>query len=943
MGCRNRTRPPSRIWVRSVALSIGTLAVAAAAGDEVTPATHAAPEDPAGRLYSEALALYRAGDAGAALAPIDRALAIAPARPGLHLLRGWVLVRLARPDDASAAFRRALVLAPEDPEALTGLGVAALRGGEPGAALAHFEDALERDPRNADAARGRVRALLQIGRAADAAAGLAILRAASPGDEELLRLAAQAAAALPMPTTESRPRPPVDRGTPIHVIARARGDYLEVPTSRGFAPLFVKGLNLGVALPGRFPSEFPEDKSVYAEWLEAIGAMHANTVRLYTLLPPAFYEALLDHNGRHEATPLWLIQGAWVELPPGDDFEEPRFKAEFRAEIERVIDALHGNLDLPPRPGHAAGRYRADISAHVLALILGREWEPYAVAHHEETHPGEARYDGRFARLDSGTAMEAWLAWTCDAAVAHDSGYYGEQRPVAFSNWPTLDPLGHPTETSRAEEEVLRRTRGEAMPPPGFLSPVYNDDSNAVDAERVVAGPENVAGLFASYHVYPYYPDFMNLDPAYAEARDAEGPNRYLGYLQALKAHHRRQPLLVAELGLPTSRGAVHVHPQGWNHGGHTGAEQGLLVARMMRSVAEANGAGGIVFSWIDEWFKRNWLHDEYELPPERNALWRNVLDPEQNYGILGAYAGPERGGHRLDGNAEEWGALPTAAMTSPESPPVAAADCTAAGGLRLARSAIDADAAYLHLLLEVDGGDCNRDGAPDWGAWSLLAGIDTYDASLGERRLQPGDPRLLPTGVEFRLRLAGASDSDVRVVKPYDIGSHYPKGPFVARPAESGSFVPMIREVNRERIGRDGTLYPAIHLDQSQLRFLDAAPASGDLADVAAAARGTTAVLEVRLAWGLLQFTDPSSRTLLWQAESHYPPFDTATSERVIVHLSLRDAAGHEIGSRSLPPYTWPTWEEPAWHLARKSSYAILTDAFASLPGTLLSHGEPQ
>jgi Flp pilus assembly protein TadD len=939
MGSTSWNRSHSRVWVRSLALAVGALAAAPvpsaglAAGNQAAPSTQPGSEDPAARLYSEALGLYRRGDAASALGSIDRALVIAPERAGLHLLRGWVLMRLARPDDAAEAFGRALHLSPGDPEALTGLGIVGLRRGDPAAALAHFTDALERDPRSSDAARGKVRALIQLGRAADAAAELGILQAASPHDDELLQLAAQAAAVLPAPASESRPRPRVDGGTPIHVVARARGDYLEIPAASGFAPMFVKGMNLGVALPGRFPSEFPEAKSVYAEWLEAIGAMNANTVRIYTLLPPAFYDALVDHNRRHEATPLWLIQGAWAELPPGDDFDEPRFKDEFRAEIERVIDAIHGNLDLPPRPGHAAGRYRADVSDHVLALILGREWEPYSVAHHEEMHPGEARYEGRFARLDSGTAMEAWLAWTCDVAVAHDSRSYAQQRPVAFSSWPTLDPLAHPTETSGAEEDALRRARGEATPAPEYPSPVYNEDSSTVDAERVIAGPENVAGLFASYHIYPYYPDFMNLDPAYAEARDADGPNRYLGYLRALKAHHSSQPLLVAELGLPTSRGAVHVHPQGWNHGGHTGAEQGLLVARMMRSVADARGAGGIVFAWIDEWFKRNWLHDEYELPPERNALWRNALDPEQNYGIVGAYAGPERGGHRLDGSAEEWGAIATAALHPLAPPPAAADDCTAAGTPRLVRAGIDADAAYLHLLLEVAGGDCDRDGTPDWGAWSLLAGIDTYDEAAGERRLLPGDPHPLPTGVEFRLRLAGSEWSDLQVVPPYDIGSHYPRGPFVSQPAGSGRFVRMIREVNRERIGRDGTVYPAIHLDQSPLRFLDAAPASGDLADVATAARDTTVVLEVRIAWGLLQFTDPSSRTLLWQTQSHWPPFDTATSARVIVHLSLRDAEGHEIDLHSLPPYTWPTWEEPVWHLARKSSYSILKEAFAALP----------
>src|SRR5262245_43410964 len=111
----------------------------------------------------------------------------------------------------------------------------------------------------------------------------------------------------------------------------------------------------------------------------------------------------------------------------------------------------------------------------------------------------------------------------------------------------------------------------------------------------------------------------------------------------------------------------------------------------------------------------------------------------------------------------------------------------------RLIRTGIDADAAYLHLLLEVGGGDCDGDGAPDWGDWSLLAGIDTRDESTGERRLLPGDARLLPTGVEFRMRLAGPEGSDLQVVPPYDIGSHYPSGPFISLPAESGTFVRML------------------------------------------------------------------------------------------------------------------------------------------------------
>jgi Flp pilus assembly protein TadD len=147
MGSTTWNRPDSRTWVRSLALAISALAAAPIpaaelpAGDQTPPATQPGSEDPAARLYSEALALYRRGEAAGALGPIERALVIAPDRPGLHLLRGWVLIRLARPEDAAEAFQRALHLSPGDPEALTGLGIAALHRGDPAVALAHFADA----------------------------------------------------------------------------------------------------------------------------------------------------------------------------------------------------------------------------------------------------------------------------------------------------------------------------------------------------------------------------------------------------------------------------------------------------------------------------------------------------------------------------------------------------------------------------------------------------------------------------------------------------------------------------------------------------------------------------------------------------------------------------------------------------------------------------------
>jgi hypothetical protein len=92
------------------------------------------------------------------------------------------------------------------------------------------------------------------------------------------------------------------------VPVRAGSDYLEIRGEHGWERLFVKGVNLGLALPGRWPTEFPQDPALYASWFETIADLGANTVRAYTLLPPVFYRALAVHNASGKPR-LWLVQG----------------------------------------------------------------------------------------------------------------------------------------------------------------------------------------------------------------------------------------------------------------------------------------------------------------------------------------------------------------------------------------------------------------------------------------------------------------------------------------------------------------------------------------------------------------------------------------------------------------------------------------------------------
>ena len=53
----------------------------------------------------------------------------------------------------------------------------------------------------------------------------------------------------------------------------------------------------------------------------------------------------------------------------------------------------------------------------------------------------------------------------CDTLVAYETAAYRHQRPIAYTNWPTLDPLTHVTEATVAEESGLRAQAGERRDP----------------------------------------------------------------------------------------------------------------------------------------------------------------------------------------------------------------------------------------------------------------------------------------------------------------------------------------------------------------------------------------------------------------------------------------------------------------------------------------------
>ena len=209
----------------------------------------------------------------------------------------------------------------------------------------------------------------------------------------------------------------------------------------------------------------------------------------------------------------------WTELPPGHDFDDAAWKGEFRQEMRRVVDLLHGNATIPARPGHAGGRYDADVSRWTLGYIIGREWEPYAVKDYDGPVPGARRALPRPVPRDQPawrSHIDAWMAEQCDYLL----GYEVEQ--LQHHPADRLHQLAHarsaaPSHRSPPAEEESAWRRKVGRPTP--RDPIeYENDAIGLDAMLVPATPQNPAGWFASYHAYPYYPDFLLYDPGYDQA-----------------------------------------------------------------------------------------------------------------------------------------------------------------------------------------------------------------------------------------------------------------------------------------------------------------------------------------------------------------------------------------------------------------------------------------
>ncbi|MDF2724701.1 MAG: hypothetical protein K0Q59_4376 [Paenibacillus sp.] len=694
----------------------------------------------------------------------------------------------------------------------------------------------------------------------------------------------------------------LDDGT--NVKFRTQGDKIELYDGQGWQSFFAKGVNIGATVPGHDPGELSIDKQTFLRWFAQIQELGANVIRIYTIHEPVFYEALVEFNEAHPDSPLYFIQGVWSpesQMIKTHDALSPLVTKAFKKEIIYAVGAVYGDANIPKEAGKAHGRYKTNAGPYLLGWSIGTEWDPALVEATDRAHQGMEPFQGNHFKATVGaTPFENMLAEMLDTLAAFETRQ-GWQHPYAFTNWVSTDPLEHPGEIDRAEDWVS-------------VDPMHVEPVNWQ------------AGYFASFHAYPYYPEFFRSDETIRNVINDKGEiDTYKAYLRLLKEHHKDVPILVTEFGVPASLGIGHITGLGRNQGGHTEEEQGVIDADLLHEIAQENYAGAILFMWQDEWFKRTWNTQDFEQPVDRRKYWLNVLTNEKLFGLVGMYSSKD-GPLLIDGKLDDWEKIKDKKKYDSGVPGWNAMWVTH-------------DEAYVYIAAELD-----SEFDPE--KQMMYIGADTMEG--GNRHAMELGDRTLGEGLETLVAIGKTLDSEVRIASNYDFTTRLWGTVNGMAPVEeeemkddSGVFKPWRLIVDMEFSPPAAKYYrPYKDVPAGQLRRGTTDPSSPDYNSLTMwQAQGN--VVEMRIPWMLLGFADPSSL----RAVNYLEKDGKLQNQKVdgirlvpwIVDRATNQVIGLGDGSdpvelSKMPKYKWKPWNSVQYQERLKKSYSIMQKAFHNI-----------
>lgn len=711
---------------------------------------------------------------------------------------------------------------------------------------------------------------------------------------------------------------PIPLGNTVRVWATTDEQQIYVNEGEGFEPFVIKGVDLGVGIPGYWATDYAIDKQTYLRWFRQIKEMGANTIRIYTILHDDFYEAFYEYNKNND-DPLYLLHGLWVNdyvLNSHIDAFDDAFLGALLSDSRDMIDVLHGNKKLSEQGDKGTGFYNKDVSPWVLGYLPGVEWEVSSVVYTEQMNPEKNQYQGTyFYTTPDASPYEAMLATLGDEIVRYETERYGEQRLVGFSNWPATDPFVYPATVS-----------------------MYRYKLACVDVEHIKTTESFQSGQFASYHVYTYFPDYlqsmretqtmteeeisqrigglrystvqhrlslMNRPSAAELLKDSDYTdpsgriNTYYSYLKLLADYHTI-PVVISEFGITTGRGMaqrdVNTHR---NQGQMNEQAQGQALVECWQDIMNSGCAGGCVFSWQDEWFKRTW--NTFPLVDlKQNPYWSDYQTNEQYFGLLSFDPGKEQSICYVDGDRSDWSEEDRVCVNENYT------------------LFMKYDEQFIYFLVSGEGVSLNS---------LLYLPVDVTPKSGSSRCSNLG--LNFSDDADFIITLNGEYNSRLLVQKRYDslratYSQEYFKEDAYVSPAAKDDpiFVPVNLPLTLKSLlpYADASIPTGEYYESGKLTYGNANPSSENFNSLADFCAGEGFV-EIKLPWQLLNFADPTTMRI------HDDYYECYGVEYLTID-SIRVGVGD--GSDTIQMTSFPMKKlgrEPQYHERLKQSYYILQD----------------
>lgn len=678
---------------------------------------------------------------------------------------------------------------------------------------------------------------------------------------------------------------------PITSFTSVNGKEILVDTGNGFTPFEIKGVDMGVGIPGHYSTEYAIDKETYLRWFQMIQDMGANTIRVYTILSSDFYEAVYEFNTTHPE-PIYVIHGVWVNdyvLNSHVDAYDDTFFKVLKEDCRTLVDVLHGRkrMNLGYGTSNASGSYTYDISPWVLGYIIGVEWEDITVAYTDHAQKERDFYQGTYLYTSNdATPFEAMLAETGDLIIQYESQKYKEQRLVAFSNWPTTDPLTYPETVNHIFKKCAQ-----------------------IDVEHIQSTDKFLSGQFASYHIYPYHPDYLNYydswKSSFPNAEDYHlkngNYNTYGAYLKMLNDHHS-MPVIISEFGVPTSRGRAQAdYNTARSQGYMSEEEQGLALVESYIDIIKAGCAGSIIFSWQDEWFKRTW-NTMANVDLSHTAYWSDFQTNEQCFGILTFDPGREPDCYN-DGSVKEWKSSDIVSTNGDYS------------------LSMKYDEKFLYFRINKPGADLSQE--------TLYIPIDvtpksgSYYAEAEDIRFgNPADFLVILDGTDNSRILAQERYNAFDAIFSEDFGNENPH----FNPPDKNS--PVFQEIYLalQMVDQEALMlmdWETKIFETGKLTYGNGNPSSADYNSVSDfICNGEN--LELRLPWQLLNFSDPSNMMV---HDDYYENYGIVNLKIDGISAGITSAAQKEerIPMNKFPLKGWG--KHPTYKERLKQSYYIMQD----------------